>query len=79
MFYRNCLARSKEQLRDFLRDCFSTIHVRLQQTELLAPVMPIAGVRPLGRCFRKTLQHKLSKYLLLLKEFKKLNYEFCIF
>lgn len=65
MFYRDCLVRSKEQLRDFPRDWLSTIHVRLQQTQLLAPVMPIAGVRPLGRRFRITLQHKLSKHLLL--------------
>lgn len=31
-FYRSSLVRSKEQLRDFLRDWLSTIHVRLQQT-----------------------------------------------
>lgn len=43
MFYRKCLVRSKEQLRDFLRGWLSTIHVRLQQAQLFTPIVPMAG------------------------------------
>lgn len=43
MFYRNCLVKSKDQLRDLLVDCLGPIHVRLQQAWLFTPVMPTAG------------------------------------